>query len=418
MTKSRETTLIEGALRIYDEMKVNSAPVLIDPKIHELADNYEKLPLTRLHTFWDLKDVIYSIAFGRRNMPHRQFINLYNRSNEEELKRYFKLLNDEEFVKEFRYRFLYEKTFDYYLPIYDLYGLPKNTNLGYSETLDFRDLPATVRSNFLKEWKDEPKLALSYNRKITSTDYIRLKSSSAILHVIVKANAITSANRKATQLAEDSLHIIRFFIERNYQINDYQFVIRDNNETDGMYGFAPLVLESEESILEKSISNPYGNKLLTNIEILSNIFLKYNPNEIEKKIKNALRIFGIQISIEDLQTKYVLLVTCLESLLLSGKDRDYILWRFAEKGAFVLGKNKREVYNCIKDAYRMRSAFVHGNSQENEFLTNKEIIEMNELVHEIVWKLIEFLGQGYTEIQKKEGKKSIDDYIEQIKFDN
>lgn len=135
-------------------------------------------------------------------------------------------------------------------------------------------------------------------------------------------------------------------------------------------------------------------------------------------MKNALRIFGIQTSITNDQVKFVLLVTALESLLLTGSDRDYILWRLAEKTAFLLGKNgkdRRKVNDYVKLAYKKRSAFIH---DAHARIDEKDRYKMENLVVPTFYKLMELREQGYVEIQKKEDVRNVEEYIEEMKFGN
>lgn len=162
----------------------------------------------------------------------------------------------------------------------------------------------------------------------------------------------------------------------------------------------------------------YVKRFEERIAILTDIFTKTNLNEIERKIRNTVRIFGIQTAITNDQVRFVLLITCLESLLMTGRDKDYILWKLAEKSAFILGRDKRGINNYIKEAYGKRSAFVHGSTKEEVLVTENDITKAQELVINLVWKLVfDFLENGYSNIKKRKGSKSIDEYIEETKFE-
>ena len=152
------------------------------------------------------------------------------------------------------------------------------------------------------------------------------------------------------------------------------------------------------------------------IPILTDIFVKSNPNEIERKIRNAVRIFGIQTSVKNQQVRFVLLVTCLESLLMTESDKDYLLWKLAEKVTFILDGNKKELNDYIKKAYNKRSAFIHGSKSEDSLVTENDIFNIEGVVSNLVWKMIDFVKNGYTHVQKHNGVKSINEYIEETKF--
>ena len=165
-----------------------------------------------------------------------------------------------------------------------------------------------------------------------------------------------------------------------------------------------------------------SKEIIQRTNILTNIFVNPNPNEIELKIRNALRIYRLQQPVADDPIKFLLLVTCFESLLMTKSDRDYILWRLAEKVTFILAEtikdvSMQEINSFIKEAYTKRSAFVHGNTNTNETITYSDTTRLDVFFYELVWTIINnFLKKGYTQIQKAKDRKSIDDYIERKKF--
>jgi hypothetical protein len=224
---------------------------------------------------------------------------------------------------------------------------------------------------------------------------------------VIETNGSYKANEKAINLAEEALHIIRFLYRINFNIVDMRYKIREVRQEGGMEGMAGLPFIGGAN---------YGKFVEKEIPILTDIFVKSNPNEIERKIRNAVRIFGIQTSVKNQQVRFVLLATCLESLLMTESDRDYILWKLAEKVAFILDGNKGELNDYIKKAYDKRSAFIHGSKSEDGLVTENDIFSIEGVVSNLVWKMIDFVKNGYTHVQKQNNVKSINEYIEETKF--
>jgi hypothetical protein len=356
-------------------------------QVNELFKTLEKTAFKDLITLRDLHDALFHMT-AWVNKPLKE-------------------IGDEEFLEAFKSRILSTKTFDFYVPIYYLYDFPKNMKLGGSMILDFQDLPTDVQSYFIMRWEHGFSIYTEYHR--TKEDYTDLKKGSVFIHFVVEANGPDKANQKGRDLAEEVFHIVRFLYVINFNIVDMRYEVRDRKMAGGMEGIAGLPFIGGAS---------YVKRFEERFTILTDIFTRANLNEVERKIRNAVRIFGIQTAITNNQVRFVLLVTCLETLLMTESDREYTLWKLGEKSAFILGRNKRRINNYIKEAYGKRSAFVHGRIKE-ALVTENDIFEAQGLVINLVWKLVfDFLRNGYTSIQKRKGSKSIDEYIEETKFGN
>jgi len=314
-------------------------------------------------------------------------------------------IGDEEFTKYVEDNVLSVRTYHFYYPIYGLYRFPENIQLGVSNTFMFNSLPEQVQKDFEFIWEHHFEKNTEYAQ--TVDEYVSRKKASAFLHLTVVANGSHRAMEKAIRSAEDSVHIIRFLYGLHFPINECRYTIEGSKSTGGMESYGQHFHGSAT----------YVEFFACKFPELTEILIKRDPTVIEKKLRNALRIFGIQTSITNDQVRYVLLVTCLESLLLTGSDRDYILWKLAEKTALLIGKNKRYINDYVKSAYNKRSAFIHGEYQErNKSLEEKDVGEIEGLVHGVFWKLMELKKKGYTEIQKKDDRRSIDECIEEMKF--
>jgi len=315
-------------------------------------------------------------------------------------------ISDEEFTEYLKSTILATKTYHFYYPIYNVYRFPKNMKLGHSIVLTFEDLPKEVQQDFILTWKHHFTVNTEYAR--TEGELVDRKKACTYLHLVVMANGHYKATERASSLAQDSVHILRFLYAVHFPVNECRYTIEGSKNRGGM-----------ESVGERFPgSASYVEKFGKMISELTDIITKSKPTTIERKIKNTVRIFGIQTSITSLEVRFVLLVTCLESLLLTESDRDYILWKLAEKTAFLIGKNRKTINDFVKSAYKKRSAFIHEKTKKKkeEIITETDVFNMESVVFSVFRKLMEFRERGYAEIQKKPNFQSIDEHIEEIKF--
>lgn len=61
-----------------------------------------------------------------------------------------------------------------------------------------------------------------------------------------------------------------------------------------------------------------------------------HTSELEKRVLNAIDIFGLSDDATALEIRFLLSVIALEGLLLSEGDKDYLGWKLSEKVAFLV----------------------------------------------------------------------------------
>lgn len=284
-----------------------------------------------------------------------------------------------------------ENTYHFYYAIYNLRNPQSNVKLGNSTILRFDDLPTKTQEHFIGWWKRYFALYTEWAR--TEEELVNKKKTSTFIHLKVKAKSDDEAIDKAFKSARDSTNILSFLYWVHFPIH-LGFYFREDFTVSGgpeEYYYIPNLWIVE-----------YQSKFNDEIMRLSNILTK-PKSEIENKIRNTLRMFGIQVSITNVQVRFVLLVTCLESLLSTDIGE-----KLAEKTAFLLGKNRRICYQGVKEAYRKRSEFIHGSS--SKIITEDDVNTMQGTVISVLRKLIELGDSGYTKIEE------IDEYVEKTKF--
>jgi len=379
------------ALDVFHKVQQGIDPNEFHQQVRQLLRIVEKTPLHELITFDDLKWAIRDDTFFHWSTTIRN-------------------VSNDKFIERFKFTILTTKTYDFYVPIYCLYDFPKNMALANAIVIHFQDLPKEIQDYFISKWQYRFGIDGEYHH--TKEEYVNLKKKSTFIYFVVKSNGNYKTIEEAKAIAEDVLHIIRFVYQINFNLIDIHYVERESGNSGGLEGIAGLPFCGGAN---------YDKLFGKSINVISKIFSKKVPNDIEKRVKNAVRIFGIQASINNVQVRFLLLMSCLEGLLMSQDDRDYILWRLAEKTAFFLGGDRRHTNDYIKNAYGKRSAFIHGSSKRTNMIAEDDISKAEQIVGDVTWKLIvEFLNRGYTQIAKNRGSKkqilSVDEYIEQEKF--
>jgi hypothetical protein len=168
-----------------------------------------------------------------------------------------------------------------------------------------------------------------------------------------------------------------------------------------------------------SIYDHYFDRFLTR---LSEISMKKKPSKLETKIIRSLEIFWLSQSTQKREIQFILLISTLESLLLTKNDRDYLGLKVAEKTAFLLEttqENRIILYKALKKFYRLRSELIHSGSRK---IQESEFIQLKNLVYRTLLKMLD-LSIYYTQMeeQSEESKEikidGIEDILLKLKFD-
>jgi hypothetical protein len=293
------------------------------------------------------------------------------------------------------------ETYWWYFPIYNLRNPSNNVKLGYGTILRFENLPRQVRKEFLIHWERQHAINNEYLR--SKKDYINVKKSCAILTLELKAPSWPEVIDISFKAAKSSVSIISFLYKTHFPIEEAKFLSGEittggNRITSGSSGeYYP-----RRSLLICEYNSKFEKEMAKLTEILTN-----PKSEIDRRIGNTLTIFEIQASISDQNVKFVLLATCLESLLMGKSDRDYLGSRLSEKSAFLRANGREIVYDSVKKAYDKRSGFIHGS---REGITQDDVNVMQGTVSSILRRLIELKEKGYDTMEK------VDAYIKRLKF--
>lgn len=384
--KQAEERLTSKAFEIFKKWRNTYPNFSFNPFAKDLVKYIENNPLEELLS---LRDLEYF------------YLHIFDYSNKD-----LDLITIQEFTEQFRAHVLTTKIFDCYMPIYCLFEFPYGMKIGCSTVKPFEKLPTNIQKQFISIWKRPHPIGGNYYE--FEDKEFPIRKNSTFIEFEVKANGEGKAFEIAKRVAEDCLNIIRFIFMTSFELIDIVYLERGSTKLWAYQELAPFPFYR---------SGRYIEELKDAFSALTEIFTKPNSNELERRIVNAVRIFGIQTGLTNNQIRLTVLMTCIESLLMTEGDKDYLRWKLAERAAFVYGRQKKEINNAIKDAYNKRSAFVHGKKETQ--INERDIEDNQKIVSIIVWRLFSvFLNDGYTQVPKSDklSTKSIDDYIEQEKF--
>jgi hypothetical protein len=292
------------------------------------------------------------------------------------------------------------ENYDYFFPLYNLKNLLTDIPVGFSMMQPFEKLPRQIRKLFLSHWEYQYGINNEY---ITSKKaFLMWRKASAFLHVQVKSKNWNSAIEASNKLAENSAAILNFLYKVHFSIPECFFL--GGEKTKG--GNRICHGSSGEYYYKREEIYNFNTEFEKEIFLLTDILTK-PKSHVDNKINNALSIFSLQTSISNVGIRYVLLATCLESLLLDKNDRDYLRWRLAEKCAFLFGKNKKEIFDKVKKTYDKRSSFVHGSGEP---ITPADLSSMQDIVVLIIRRMVQLRNEGFDSMEK------IDEYITEVKF--
>jgi len=153
----------------------------------------------------------------------------------------------------------------------------------------------------------------------------------------------------------------------------------------------------------------YNSHLENHLVQLSSMLSKSKKSSVENKIILSSKLFNLALQSEIDETRFITLISAIESLLLTEGDRDYLGLKLAEKTAFLIWDDKDRrtaLYKKMKALYSTRSKIVHG---KVIFVAEHDVRTLKDIYIALLKKLLS-LETGIKD------EKTFDDYINTRKF--
>jgi hypothetical protein len=315
-------------------------------------------------------------------------------------------LHNRVFIKPFSY--------DFYFRVGSLYHFKTCHEIGRGSVCEFKDLPPEIKGVY--------RLRMNTSEILDIEEIEKRHQNKRFLHFKVESIGPHKALEKAIEELKTSISILK--LTYNLQISnflDYTFsyhVIDSKHRT--------VVTYQDTGIERNQIDKPpwLDNK----ISNLTNITEKNNRTELENRIVNAINIFGMIKENTQLEIRFLLCIISLEGLLHGKDDKDYLGSRLADKMAFLLGdlpewltknrnllpESRREMAALTLRLYGKRSALAHtGKGKEIEAA---DFNDASMILRLAIEKLTELAKLDYIQLAKEEKKRSIDGFIEDLKY--
>lgn len=343
----------------------------------------------------------------------------------------------------------WERDYDFF-DLGSVSGFPSGSQFGYGELRPLSKLPRTDQKCVSKCFN----LAEPQDREHTRRGGESDTDENWFLCIRQRTIGWHNAAKRAEILATRSLAAYELVtgLSEFTQIGlaspprrDFVIVCHDDSERSGSY-HVPRV--------HQPIVNMPGFEDL--IVRMTKLMRKDEPTELENRIMAIVDIFAMIQNETPPELKFLLKVICLEALLLSEDDRDYLGWKLAEKVAFILGDNKvwiafayeilphfgflgnfpsdlvddkfvkaktsesrRRLHKEVVRLYGKRSAFAHQQARKKKNLVSLHDYDMvSWLLRLSVVKMLALAQKGVTHLRKQsnDDPSSFDQLIEKLKY--
>ena len=284
-----------------------------------------------------------------------------------------------------------------YFALPQLLGFPDAYGLGHGTLVSYSSCPQSVQTAISE-------LVQSVLEGVDES-VVMNTTSLRLLRLPVEACGPRRAISKASRQADDALHVLRLVYGKDVTLSSaiasrQSGVIAKTNTTK-LDGFIRYVSASEDFTTR-----------------LGEVMLKERSNDLETRLRNAVRLYGMAIEATRPEIRFSLLTNALEGLLMTESDKESVTTRLAEKMALIL-ESAREprltLFKRVKELYGLRSDFVH-QSKDYKGITTEQVRELNEIFTSTLHRLLQLADQGYEGVQKRQGVKTIDGLVDELKF--
>lgn len=287
-----------------------------------------------------------------------------------------------------------EKTYEATIILPSVIGLPIGTKIGSLEIVE-----PNIDDKHLIEY-------LEFQKEHNQV-FVEGRSQAK---VVFKAYTSTKATNVLYKLLELPFAIISLLLDFDLNPRDCAGNLKSPDITTTYF------LEPQRKIFGWS---RYHSKYLDeHLERLSKISIAKNPSRLQKKILQALQVYGLSRFSQKGEIRFLFLISAFESLLLTENDKDYLGKKISEKTAFLLEneyEKRLQLYKQMKSFYGKRSGLVHSGKTE---ISDSEVRTLDDIFRVTSFKLLE-LSMSYSKMEqrtKDNEPEGVEDLINKLKF--
>ncbi len=308
----------------------------------------------------------------------------------------FNMITDAEFRAFVTERLLQIRPFKIFFLLSGALSFPEEYVLNKARLVGHDSLPKEVSRFLMSDLTD------SRSSETEKSDLWMGGLSSPYVQIEVDAYGAGKATQKAARMADEAVNILRFEYGQSFPLPEFGIVLDPQGKV-------------STKRMKTSASTSYVAETDATTDELNEILAKKDPTELENRLRNAMRLFGLAAEASRPEIKFTLLTNALEGLLMNkGED---IRVRLAEKISFLIGSDGSDrlaTFERVRELYDKRSDFVHQNV-EYRAIQNDEVNELTRTFREVFARLLELRNQGYVSIRKGQGKY-VDGFVEDLKF--
>ncbi len=298
-----------------------------------------------------------------------------------------------------------------YKIFYEISGI----NLGSKNSVDFGEF------SFYKPTSTHDYFNLESNKDNVIKRIIEDRDFSNVILVSISVNARDF--EKAIELADNKVELLElifnFFISdinhrysigvfNNWRFNPVLRIALLENGTLGASGNGHIVHDLNLDDIDFN-SEEFGyNKVWE-------IFAKAEPNEMQNRIRNAIKWYGKAINDYDLNQTFIQLVFAIETILNYKETNEIITpsisYKISEALSFIISDNRDDRMNTFskfKKLYGLRSGIVHGGKHE---IKRNEVLGVMFFAKKLIATLL--VSDSFSKFKTT---KQLYEYIEELKF--
>jgi hypothetical protein len=297
-------------------------------------------------------------------------------------------------IKDFIEALEKEKNYEAFIILPSVIGIPIGTKIGNLEIVE-QEIEDKHFLEFLNHHKEHKRIHIDgrTQAKVSFSAY----TSVEVVKVLHKVLELPFA-------------ILSLILDSDLDVRDCIGSIKSSD--------IPIVYYLEPQRESHRWSKYIGKYFDEHLERLSKISIDKNPTSLQKKILQALQVYGLSRLSQKAEIRVLFLVSSFESLLLTENDRDYLGKKLAEKTAFLLEEEyekRLKLYKEMKRLYGKRSGLVHSGKTQ---ISDTEVRTLENIFQALAFKLLE-LSMTYSKMEQRERdnqQEGVEDLINKLKF--
>lgn len=328
------------------------------------------------------------------------------------------------------------ENYSFYFPARQLEDVQDSHRVGACDLHSFKQLPSLARKGIAQQWRHQYRHEY-YPFGNTLAKYREERKKDTYFCVEVKALGFFKAIETATELANQSLNVLKCFYLVNHPKLTKCYYSKGQTWIGGLEDFTPFRMRSSYYRVIPEIEE--------HIKTVTRFIRSDESHEIAERSLLAIDIYGMIEEDTPVPLKFLLSVIAIESLLLSRDDRDFLGWKLREKVAILLGDTpgwlreflkkdklteeeyekervaaRAELAKRVGRMYDKRSGIAHPKPSGNDEKVTEDDFQFASMIFRFsIQRILSlYTVKKITRVGKTDtiDEKSLDSFIESLKY--